>query len=796
MARYNPKEIEDKWIKAWDKQELYKTKKEEGKEKYYSLYSFPYPSGAGLHVGHAEGMVTNDLVGRYKRMKGFNVLLPMGWDSFGLPAENYAIKTGVHPHDSTEEAVVAFIDQIKKLGISVDWNLELGAHRPDYYKWTQWIFLQLYKKGLAYKKVAPVNWCPKDQTVLANEQVIDGKCERCDTEVIQKDMAQWFFKITDFAERLVKDLDNVDWPESTKVVQKHWMGKSEGTNVKFGVLNPDTYIEIFTTRIDTIYGCTFLVVAPENGVLNVIKDKITNWNEVAEYIRVARNKTDLERQSQKEKSGIKLDGVSAINPFNNEEIPIYVADYVLNTYGTGAIMAVPGHDERDGEFAAKYGIPVKKVIEIDGAPVGVILTDYGTLVESGDYTGLTSVEAMTKMQAWLEQEGFGNKKTTFRLRDWLVSRQRYWGAPIPIVYDPEGNEHAIDEKDLPLLLPTDVDFKPTGESPIKASESFKKLAEDKYGKGWHFEVDTMDTFVDSSWYFLRFTDQGNNDTIFTKENVNYWNPADLYMIGIEHAVLHLLYARFFTKFLHDEGYLNFEEPFHKVRHMGTILGPDGRKMSKRWGNVINPNDEVNRYSADTVRMYEMFMGPLEESKPWNDKSESGVFRFLSRVWDLADKVSVDYVSAQQDAEINKLILKIEKDIENLSFNTAVAKFMEFLNFAAKEEKLSKAVFETYLKLLAPFAPFITEELWHNLGNNESIHLQQWPVADSSKILSEDQNIAVQFNGKSRGVVVTAPGGTEDTVMELVKADPSLAKYITGDIKKVIFVPGRIINIIV
>lgn len=796
MARYNPKEIEDKWIKAWDKQELYKTKKEEGKEKYYSLYSFPYPSGAGLHVGHAEGMVTNDLVGRYKRMKGFNVLLPMGWDSFGLPAENYAIKTGVHPHDSTEEAVVAFIDQIKKLGISVDWNLELGAHRPDYYKWTQWIFLQLYKKGLAYKKVAPVNWCPKDQTVLANEQVIDGKCERCDTEVIQKDMAQWFFKITDFAERLVKDLDNVDWPESTKVVQKHWMGKSEGTNVKFGVLNPDTYIEIFTTRLDTIYGCTFLVAAPENGVLNVIKDKVTNWNEVAEYIRVAKNKTDLERQSQKEKSGIKLDGVSAINPFNNEEIPIYVADYVLNTYGTGAIMAVPGHDERDGEFAAKYGIPVKKVIEIDGAPVGVILTDYGTLVESGKYTGLSSEEAIPQMQAWLEQEGFGNKKTTFRLRDWLVSRQRYWGAPIPIVYDPEGNEHAIDEKDLPLLLPTDVDFKPTGESPIKASESFKKLAEDRYGKGWHFEVDTMDTFVDSSWYFLRFTDQGNNDTIFTKENVNYWNPADLYMIGIEHAVLHLLYARFFTKFLHDEGYLNFEEPFHKVRHMGTILGPDGRKMSKRWGNVINPNDEVNRYSADTVRMYEMFMGPLEESKPWNDKSESGVFRFLSRVWDLADKVSVDYVSAQQDAEINKLILKIEKDIENLSFNTAVAKFMEFLNFAAKEEKLSKAVFETYLKLLAPFAPFITEELWHNLGNNESIHLQQWPVADSSKILSEDQNIAVQFNGKSRGVVVTAPGGTEDTVMELVKADPSLAKYITGDIKKVIFVPGRIINIIV
>jgi leucyl-tRNA synthetase len=796
MARYNPKEIENKWIEEWDKQQLYKTKKEEGKDKFYSLYSFPYPSGSGLHVGHAEGMVTNDIVARYKRMKGLNVLLPMGWDSFGLPAENYAIKTNVHPHESTEANVINFIDQIKKLGISVDWDLELGAHRHDYYKWTQWIFLQLYKKGLAYKKVAPVNWCPKDQTVLANEQVIDGKCERCDTEVIQKDMAQWFFKITDFAERLVKDLDKVDWPESTKTVQKHWIGKSVGSNIKFGVLNPDTYIEIFTTRIDTIFGCTFLVVAPENNVLNVLQPGITNWTEVEEYIRQARNKSDLERQSQKEKTGIKLEGINAINPFNNEEVPIFVADYVLNTYGTGAIMAVPAHDERDGEFAEKYNIEIKDVIEIENAVEDKVVTDYGTLINSGEYTGLSSIEATNKMQDWLEQEGFGSRKTTFRLRDWLVSRQRYWGCPIPIVYDPEGNEHALDEKDLPLLLPTDVDFKPTGESPIKGSESFKKLAEEKYGKGWYFEADTMDTFVDSSWYFLRFADQGNNDIIFTKENVNYWNPADLYMIGSEHTVLHLMYSRFFTKFLFDEGFLTFDEPFQKLRHMGTILGPDGRKMSKRWGNVINPNDEIARYSADTVRMYEMFMGPLEESKPWNDKSESGVFRFLSRVWDLADKVTEGHESAQQDAEINKLIQKIERDIDNLSFNTAVAKFMEFLNFASKEEKLSKDVFETYLKLLAPFAPYITEELWHNLGNTESIHLQSWPVADASKILSEDQNIAVQFNGKSRGVVTTAPGSTEDIVMDLVKAEPSLSKYITGDIKKVIFVPGRIINIIV
>ncbi len=1093
MNRYTPKDIENKWIEKWSNDHLYKTKKTEDKDKFYSLYSFPYPSGDGLHVGHAEGMVANDIAARFNRMKGKNVLIPMGWDSFGLPAENFAIKTGVPPQESTEKAIKSFIDQIKRLGISVDWDLELGAHRPDYYKWTQWIFLQMYKKGIAYKKNAPVNWCPKDQTVLANEQVIDGRCERCDSLVEKKDMNQWFFKITDYAERLVKDLDKVDWPESTKAVQRHWIGQSEGTNVKFQIANfkelhdksiqldpsieirmattadaagigfvramgwrdnntststgvdidflervmgftiplsedtievtrkyiaknpschivaqkddlivgwigltfeedgkisfgvythPDyrgqgigkalmehvfqkypnvafkidvtetntkaidlykklgfnitgkskwlkaefpekflplvdmertPFVEVFTTRIDTIFGCTFLVVAPEHSIIKNLKSEISNLEEVESYVEAAKNKTDLERQSQKEKSGVEIKGIKAVNPFNNEEIPIFVADYVLNTYGTGAIMAVPAHDERDGEFARKYNIPIKITIsenfEGSSFPSGqtyyvipkksltsietlkneiehievfekdsnvyvrltadediiksfqnnltnslsgvqdemlilynnkfvqltpeqfkaavaneiqelpeqthsfltnedtkiweliepfkdrIFTTNPGVVINYGDYFRLSTADATEKMQSWLEEKGLGFKKTTFRLRDWLLSRQRYWGCPIPVVYDPEGNPHPMDEKDLPLVLPTDVDFKPTGESPIKSSESFKKLAEEKYGKGWYFEADTMDTFVDSSWYFMRYADNGNNEEIFTKENVNYWNPADLYMIGAEHTVLHLMYARFFTKFLFDEGYIGFDEPFAKLRHMGIISGPDGRKMSKRWGNVINPNDEVDKYSADTVRMYEMFMGPLEEPKPWNDSSESGVFRFLSRVWDLSDKVDSKTQSPKQDSEVNKLIGKIDKDTQNLAFNTAVAKFMEFVNFAAKETSLSKSVFETFLKLLAPYAPFITAELWSKLGNYESIHLQSWPLVDESKFLNENVNLAVQFNGKSRGLVSVNPDTTEEEVMALVRADEKLAKYITGEPKKVIFVKGKIINIV-
>lgn len=798
MNDFKPKDFEEKISEKWLAENIYQTPEiDSSNEKFYSLYSFPYPSGSGLHVGHAEGMVANDIIARYSRMKGKNVIFPMGWDSFGLPAENYAIKTGTPPNQSTEEAVKTFYNQINRLGISVDWETEVGAHRPNYYKWTQWIFLQLYKKGLAYKKKASVNWCPTDQTVLANEQVIDGKCERCDSVVIQKDMEQWFFRITDFAERLHFDLDKVDWPNGTKQQQRNWIGRSEGTLVEFKIEagNTDYPISIFTTRLDTIFGASLIVISPENQVINEIKDSITNFAEVEKYIQDAKNKTDLERQTQKEKNGIKLDGIFAVNPFNNEKIPVYIADYVLNSYGTGAIMSVPAHDERDGEFAKKYNIPHRKVIQDLNNSGADLFTDFGILIDSGEYTGLKSEEAIAKMQAWLEEKKLGKKITNYRLRDWLVSRQRYWGCPIPIVYDPEGKPHPVDEEDLPLLLPEDVEFKPTGESPIKGSESFRRLAEEKYGKGWYFEADTMDTFVDSSWYFLRHTDAKNEEVAFDEEKVNYWLPADLYMIGAEHTVLHLLYSRFFTKFLFDEGYLKFDEPFYFMRHMGTILGSDGRKMSKRWGNVINPTDEVEKYGADTVRMYEMFMGPLEESKPWNDRAQNGVYRFLKKVWDSQRFVS-ETETPELNVAINQLIKKIDSDTSSLSFNTAVSEFMKFVNHVYDHKKISKDIFEKFLLVLAPYAPFITEELWKILGYQNSIHLEEWPQSNPELLEDLKIRIGVQVNGKVRGSIEISKEASEEEVLEKARQVESINKHLTSAPKKVIYVKGKILNIII
>lgn len=1250
-TEFNPADFEGKWMEKWLKDKIYASGNLDSEnKKFYSLYSFPYPSGDGLHVGHVLGMVANDIVARYYRMKGHITTLPMGWDGFGLPAENFAIKTGVKPSIKTEQSVANFIEQINRVGIGVDWERELGTHRANYYKWTQWIFLQLYKEGLAYKKFAPVNWCPKDQTVLANEQVIDGKCERCDTLVEQKEMSQWFYKITEYANRLDKDLNRVDWPEGTKQQQRNWIGKSEGTRVKFKIVDssnpsslPENYIEVFTTRLDTIFGCTFLVVSPENQIIESNKSAIKNLSEVLEYVKSVKNKTDLERQIQKEKAGVELIGVKAINPFNNDQLPIFVADYVLNSYGTGAVMAVPAHDERDNEFAEKYSLPSLPVITMEfgeqkpdeqpvdgvslvifdpntqkygfvkhksgflglvaggkkdnesyydtakrelaeetglwdyssihllGEPVfahywhsgkkinrfakiaGVLIvlnstdvkesaleehekdfvvewssprdifdsynndgtkhlreilkrginlaitldldkenkienypvkifTESGILINSSskparynsidavifarninleklddvikkypvnlnrygyysgvelyrlgdtisviffdskqkdeilatyadafgglenlveysfkkelfkyrldftkeplavttlskeeteiinslereaemDFSGVNSREAIEKMQKWLEEKDLGKKEVLFRLRDWLVSRQRYWGAPIPIVYDPNGNAHPLKEEDLPLLLPEDADFNPSGESPIARSEEFKKRAEDKYGKGWRYEVDTMDTFVDSSWYFLRYLEAQNETEIFkiptklpkvtdtrrnsliynelesiiyafSKENVDYalfgsvaiallnrgdhkehkdidifvstsdiekskelleqigfsffneeqneyatltnnrkgkiiafkkdsvkvelievewekeiwknrvlvplngnftyvaplkslsdhyqksnivelvnfleniktpvnlWLPVDLYIIGTEHIVLHLLYARFFTKFFFDMGYINFDEPFAKMRHMGLILGPDGRKMSKRWGNVINPTDEVNTFGADTLRMYEMFMGPFDEAKPWNNRAENGVFRFLKKVWALLAKVkkeiSIDE-KTEQETLINKLIKKVSEDIESLSFNTTVAKFMESVNKFGEYEEISQNVFEIFLKLLAPFAPFITEELWGNLGNNYSIHKAKWPEFDKNLVQDDKVKIAVQINGKVRDVIEVAINMEENKVLAIAKEQKMISKYITGEIKKIIYIKGKILNIIV
>ncbi|MCA9381324.1 leucine--tRNA ligase [Candidatus Dojkabacteria bacterium] len=804
MKKFNPKDFEDKWRKKWADDEVYKTPKiKKGDDKFYSLYSYPYPSGAGLHVGHVEGMVANDIPARYNRMKGKKVMMPMGWDSFGLPAENYAIKTGVHPKENTDEAIKAFVEQINNIGISVDWDTEVGAHYENYYKWTQWIFIQLFNAGLAYKKKAPVNWCPKDQTVLANEQVeSDGTCERCGTKVEQKDLSQWFFKITDFADRLVDDLDKVDWPDSTKAQQRDWIGRSIGAEILWKLNNPeskeDFTINTFTTRFDTIPGPTFLVVAPEYKCL----DKIVtaeNKDAVSKYIDSIKNKTDLDRQSAKEKTGV-FTGSYAVNPFNNEEVPIYVADYVLANYGTGAVMGMPGHDQRDFDFAKKFDLPVKYTLQPKDEgfefPKDKAFEGEGYQINSDEFDGLWWEEAKEKIMEKLIADKKAIKKVNYKLRDWLLSRQRYWGCPIPVIYDPEGNAHAVPEEDLPVLLPYNVDFSPTGESPLAKSEEFQKSAEEKYGKGWSREVDTMDTFVDSSWYFFRHVDAKNDEKIFDSEKVNAWLPTDLYMIGAEHIVLHLMYSRFFTKFFFDQGLIDFDEPFYKMRHMGLILGPDGRKMSKRWGNVINPNDEIEKYGADTLRMYEMFMGPLEDAKPWNDKAEKGVLRFLSKVWDNFEKVKESVRSEDQEREINKLIKYVGPAIDSLSFNTAVAKMMEFNNFLSKEKEINKSVFERFMLVLAPFALYITEELWAQMGNEFSIHNAKWPEFDEALTKESSVTIAIQINGKVRGTVDVDAGSNEDAVYNAAMGVENIAKYIETEPKKKIYIQDRILNVIV
>ncbi len=796
MKRYIPKEFEHKWVKIWDEEKIYKKPTiKKGDDKFYSLYSFPYPSGAGLHVGHVEGMVANDIAARFARMNGKATVLPMGWDSFGLPAENYAIKTGIHPKDSTDEVVVTFKDQINKIGISVDWDTEVGAHWPEYYKWTQWIFLQLFKEGLAYQKEAPVNWCPSCQTVLANEQVVDGKCERCGTEVIQKNMKQWFFKITEYADRLEADLDKVDWPKSTKEQQRNWIGKSIGAEINFKVEGSNEVVTVFTTRPDTIYGATYMVLAPEHELVTKIVSS-EQKNTVTEYIENTKKKTELQRTGlEKDKSGV-FTGAYAINPFNGKKMPIWIGDHVLITYGTGAIMAVPAHDERDFAFAHKYDIPVVKVVE--GGET-LPFTEEGTVVNSELINGLKTKEAKVKIISELEKRNIGKGKTTYRLRDWLVSRQRYWGAPIPVVYDPEGNAHAVDESDLPVLLPYDVNFKPTGESPLKYSEEFHKSAEEKYGKGWRREVDTMDTFVDSSWYFFRHLSANDDKKVFDSEQANAWLPTDLYMIGAEHIVLHLLYSRFFTKFFFDKKMIDFDEPFYTMRHMGTILGPDGRKMSKRWGNVINPTDVIQEFGADTLRIYEMFMGPLDQSKPWDPKNVHGAYRFLNRVWNMFHNNIAD--ASQEDknviVKLQKTIQKVTADTPELKFNTAIASMMEFIN-EWENKKIRKENAKNFLKLLAPYAPFIAEEIWKTVfEERHSIHSSEWPKVDETLLKEETITIPVQINGKVRSTIeISAKDTDQEVIVKKALQDEKVSKFVTSADYKVIYIPKRILNLIV
>ncbi|MDE1925140.1 MAG: leucine--tRNA ligase [Patescibacteria group bacterium] len=765
MSKYDPRAIEKKWQKIWEESGAYKTKADSSKPKYYVLDMFPYPSGAGLHVGHPKGYIASDIYARKRRMEGYAVLHPMGWDAFGLPAENYAIKTGTPPQKTTDESIATFKKQISNLALSYDWEYELATHAPGYYKWTQWLFLKFFERGLVYKKKALVNWDPVDQTVLANEQVLaDGTAERSGAKVEKRDLEQWFFKITDYADELIEGLDKVDWPESTKINQRNWIGKSEGAEIEFTIANSDKKIKIFTTRPDTLFGATYMVLAPEHPLLADLSAHAENKADIEKYIQDATKKSDIERNAEeKEKTGVEIKGVKAINPASKEEIPIYVADYVLGGYGTGAIMAVPAHDERDFEFAKKFNLSVKEI-------------------ELEDPKKIT------------EQVG-GKMVTTYRLHDWLISRQRYWGAPIPVVYDPEGKPHAVPEEHLPWLLPTDVEYLPKGTSPLGTSKELLARTEKLFGKGWKPEIDTMDTFVCSSWYYLRFADPHNQEAFASKANLERWLPVDLYVGGAEHTVLHLMYARFFTKALRDMGYLAFDEPFLKLRHQGLILAEDGRKMSKRWNNVINPDDMVERFGADALRLYEMFMGPFEQQIAWNTNGVVGTYRFLERVWDMREKLAENPLMEKLDILLQQTIDKVSSDIEAFKFNTAVSALMILSNHFSELEQVPKSAYVTFLKLLHPFAPHITHELAEQLTLKRE-EWEVWPVADASKLTTATAKINIYVDGIFRVIAEVDSRTPKEEVIAVAKN--AAQRWLAGrEIveHKTVYVPGKVVSFV-
>ena len=815
MSEYNHKEIESKWQKKWAEKNVYETGIG-GKEKCYVLDMFPYPSGSGLHVGHPKGYIATDIYSRYKRANGYDVLHPMGWDAFGLPAENYAIKTKIHPQETTEKAIINFKEQIKGLSLSYDWDREINTSSPEYYRWTQWIFLQLYKNGLAYKKNAKVNWCESCKTVLANEQVVNGACDRCGNSVIQKELPQWFFKITDFSDELIDDLDALDWPESTKISQKNWIGRSGGAEIEFQLAastrtnadwtqtnadkNSVGSIKVFTTRPDTLFGATYMVLAPEHPLLEELKESIENWAYVEKYTKKAINKTDLERISDgKNKTGIILEGVLAINPVNGREIPVFVADYVLGGYGTGAIMAVPAHDERDREFAVRYELPIQEVVtaqtNADLTQTNADTKTYtgrGILINSGKFNGMSSEEGGNKI---IESVG-GVMKTTYRLRDWLVSRQRYWGAPIPIIFCYKCGEVPVSETELPVVLPTDIDFMPTGESPIEKSESFHNIRCPKCGGSARRESDTLDTFVCSSWYYLRFADPNNFKEFASKESIKRWMPVDMYVGGAEHTVLHLLYARFITKALRKIGYVEFNEPFMSLRHQGLIIAEDGRKMSKSLNNVVNPDDVIDTYGADSMRLYEMFMGPFNDSISWNTKNILGVRRFIEKTWRLGDFIS-EKTNKEEDRMIHSTIKKVGEDIQGFKFNTAISSLMICAKYLEEQKSISKENFKMFLQTLAPFAPHVSEELWSVHISEGLIVKSKWPVYDESKIALEEVSVAVQVNGKVRAVLEIGIDESEEDVTKKALQIDAIKRHTEGlVIENTIYIKGKIINIVV
>ena len=843
-SEYNFTEFEKKWQARWEKEKTFAAVDFSPKPKFYALDMFPYPSGAGLHVGHPEGYTATDIVCRYKRAKGFNVLHPMGFDAFGLPAEQYAVETGTHPRITTEKNIANFTRQIKALGFSYDWDREVRTCDPDYYKWTQWIFEKLYEKGLAYVAEVPVNWCPALGTVLANEEVIDGRSERGNHPVVRRPMRQWMLKITAYAERLLKDIDTVDWPEGIKEMQRNWIGKSTGAEVVFGTTIGDEIV-VYTTRCDTLFGATYMVMSPEHALVKkwLGEGRISNPDEVRAYQEAAARKSDFERtEMAKEKTGVKLGGVLGVDPANGREIPIFISDYVLASYGTGAIMAVPAHDQRDWDFAKAFGLPIIQVVSPDGSvPTGEMeacITDssVGTMVNSGFLDGLTVAEAKKKMIAWLEEKGCGRAKVQYKLRDWLFSRQRYWGEPFPVVHMDDGTTQLVPSEDLPLELPELTDYKPTGtgDPPLAKATNWTRYTDPKTGKtGWR-ETNTMPQWAGSCWYYLRYIDPHNAQAFCDRRKEAYWMPVDLYVGGAEHAVLHLLYARFWHKVLFDLGLVSTDEPFRKLVNQGMILGisykdprgvlvptnevdlsdpqhprrvSDGAplvefpaKMSKSLKNVVNPDDVIRDYGADALRLYEMFMGALQDVKPWNTKNLEGVARFLRRSWNMVtgQEIVDAPLSPEQNRLLHATVKKVSQDIEGLCFNTAISQLMIFLNaFAGEGRPLPRIAAETYVQLLAPFAPHLGEELWERLGHDGGVSYVPWPEWDEKALVLDEVEIAVQIRGKVRARIMMPAAATPAEMERLALADPKVQAALAGAApRKVVAVPKRLVNVVV
>ena len=797
---YNHKELEQKWQKIWDEEKAFATSTNYSKPKYYALVEFPYPSGQGLHVGHPRPYTALDIVARKRRMQGYNVLYPMGWDAFGLPTENYAIQNHIHPKIVTKNNVERFKKQLHSLGYSFDWEREINTTDPSYYKWTQWIFLKLFKAGLAYKSEMPINWCTSCKVGLANEEVVNGVCERCGSEVVRKVKSQWMLKITEYADKLIQDLDTVDYIERVKVSQKNWIGKSQGAEVDFAIAGKEDKLRVYTTRPDTLFGATYMVVSPEHPLIDKYKDEIKNYDALVEYREMAARKSDFERtELAKDKTGVEISGLKAVNPVNRKEIPIWISDYVLMTYGTGAIMAVPAHDERDWDFAKKFNLPIIEVVA--GSEVSVqeaVYTDVatGTLVNSAFLDGLSVAEAKEKIISYLEEKGIGTAKTNFKLRDWVFSRQRYWGEPIPIVKCEKCGFVALDEKELPLELPDVDSYMPTdnGESPLAAITDWVNTTCPCCGGPAQRETDTMPQWAGSSWYFLRYTDPTNTEALASKEALEYWMPVDWYNGGMEHTTLHLLYSRFWHKFLYDEKIVPCPEPYQKRTSHGMILGSNGEKMSKSRGNVVNPDDIVRDYGADTLRTYEMFIGAFELSASWSEDGVKGCRRFLDRVWKLQDiLVDGDTYSEDMETKMHQTIKKVSSDFEHLKYNTAIAAMMALINEFYKKNEINRAEYKTLLLLLNPVAPHITEELWQLMGNEGRVYQASWPQYDEAKTVEAAVEIAVQVNGRTRALIKVASDVDKDAAIAAAKE--ALGDKLTGNIIKEIYVPGRIVNIV-